>query len=197
MQFNKPALKKLTLPEGKSDQVVFDDDLPGFGLRMRSGGKRTWIAQYRIGAKQRRLSLGSAKTIDLDEARKRAKIALSQVNLGVDPFPATVRASLAFTIERPTARRSARLSRCGESTSPISSPERTMSEAEDAAKAAARKADEAERARRAEAVRRARAAAVSVRGSGPGPDLTANQPVDRINFEKNKIELAVRLHAPF
>jgi integrase len=85
MRLTKASVAKLSLPAGKSDLLVFDDDLAGFGLRLRSGGKRTWIAQYRLGTKQRRLSLGSAAAIDADEARKRAKAALSKVNLGVDP----------------------------------------------------------------------------------------------------------------
>jgi integrase len=85
MRLTKASVAKLSLPDGKSDLLVFDDDLAGFGLRLRSGGKRTWIAQYRLGTKQRRLSLGSAAAIDADEARKRAKAALSKVTLGIDP----------------------------------------------------------------------------------------------------------------
>jgi integrase len=85
MHLTKASVAKLSLPDGKSDLLVFDDDLAGFGLRLRSGGKRTWIAQYRLGTKQRRLSLGSAAAIDADEARKRAKAALSKVTLGIDP----------------------------------------------------------------------------------------------------------------
>ena len=48
-------------------------------------GKRTSIAQYRIGSKQRRMSLGSIETLDAEEARRRARSALSKVNLGTDP----------------------------------------------------------------------------------------------------------------
>jgi hypothetical protein len=85
VRLTKASVAKLSLPDGKSDLLVFDDDLAGFGLRLRSGGKRTWVAQYRLGTKQRRLSLGSAAAIDADEARKRAKAALSKVALGIDP----------------------------------------------------------------------------------------------------------------
>src|ERR1700722_13020244 len=85
MRLTKANVAKLSLPEGKSELLVFDEALAGFGIRLRYGGKRTWIAQYRGGSKQRRLSLGSSETIDADEARKRAKTALSQVHLGTDP----------------------------------------------------------------------------------------------------------------
>lgn len=39
------------------DRIVFNDALPGFGMRLREGGKRTWIVQYRVGEKQRRVQL--------------------------------------------------------------------------------------------------------------------------------------------
>ena len=79
------TLKMPSLPDGVKDKIFFDDDLPGFGLRIREGGKRTWIVQYRAGAKQRRMTLGTMKTLDGGEARKRAKTALSKTHLGHDP----------------------------------------------------------------------------------------------------------------
>ncbi len=54
---NVPALQ---LPQGKSDHLVWDDDIPGLGLRLRAGGSRNWVFQYALGEKQRRLSLGTA-----------------------------------------------------------------------------------------------------------------------------------------
>jgi integrase len=50
----------LTLPAGKSDHVFWDDELPGFGLRVRAGGSRVWVFQFAIGDKQRRMTLGAA-----------------------------------------------------------------------------------------------------------------------------------------
>lgn len=49
MRLTKATLAKLTLSPGRAEMLVFDDMLPGFGLRIREGGKRTWIAQYRLG----------------------------------------------------------------------------------------------------------------------------------------------------
>src|SRR5271168_2801151 len=85
MRLTKANVAKLALPAGKSELLVFDDALAGFGIRLRYGGKRTWIAQYRVGSKQRRLTLGSSETLTAEEARKRARSALSKVNLGIDP----------------------------------------------------------------------------------------------------------------
>lgn len=105
MKFTKPAVAKLSLPEGKSELIVFDDALPGFGLRLRAGGKRVWIAQYRVGTKQRRATIGSASVIDLDDARQRAREMLAHVQLGTDPHAereaAKVRAAVTFGSELP------------------------------------------------------------------------------------------------
>ena len=37
----------------KNDYVEWDDDLPGFGVRLRGDSKR-WIVQYRVGPQDRR-----------------------------------------------------------------------------------------------------------------------------------------------
>ncbi|MGL4438275.1 MAG: tyrosine-type recombinase/integrase [Bosea sp. (in: a-proteobacteria)] len=85
MKFTKASVAGLVLPAGKSEAIVFDDDLPGFGLRIRAGGKRSWIVQYRVGTKQRRVSLGSVGALGAEEARKEARNALAKVQLGADP----------------------------------------------------------------------------------------------------------------
>src|SRR5271157_5109374 len=85
MKLTQASGERLILPVGAGDKIFFDDDLPGFGLRLRDGGKRSWIAQYRIGVKQRRITIGTVETTRADEARKRAKSILSKVHLGGDP----------------------------------------------------------------------------------------------------------------
>jgi hypothetical protein len=56
MKLTTTAIRSLALPVGNVEIKVFDDDLPGFGLRLRAGGSRTWIVQYKIGNKNRRTS---------------------------------------------------------------------------------------------------------------------------------------------
>lgn len=85
MKLTKASVARLQLEAGKTERIVFDDELAGFGVRIRAGGKRTWIAQYRLGLKQRRMTLGTVETIDEAEARKRARTALGKVHLGHDP----------------------------------------------------------------------------------------------------------------
>jgi integrase len=85
MKLTAATLQKLKLPVGAADKIFFDDGLSGFGLRVRDGGKRTWIAQYRVGTKQRRVTLGTVDNLDPQAARQRAKDVLSKVHLGGDP----------------------------------------------------------------------------------------------------------------
>jgi integrase len=84
MKLTADRLHRLSLPPGKSDCIFFDDDLPGFGLRLRAGGARTFVVQYRVGTKQRRVKLGTPGKLSLAEARQLAKKALARVDLGHD-----------------------------------------------------------------------------------------------------------------
>ena len=70
---------------GKSEAIYFDDDLPGFGLRLRERGSRTFVFQYKLGAKQRRVALGAATALNLATVRKEAGKLYARVKLGEDP----------------------------------------------------------------------------------------------------------------
>ena len=100
MRLSRQTVSGLALPSGRSELIVFDEALPGFGVRIRAGGKRVWIAQYRMGAKQRRVTIGSVQAIDPDEARRRAKEVLAHAQLGKDPQvdKAEARAKAALTL---------------------------------------------------------------------------------------------------
>ncbi len=74
----------LKLPAGKTDHIEFDDDIPGFGLRLRTGGAR-WIFQYARGNKQRRFTFGNFPALDAAKARKEAERLHAEVKLGRDP----------------------------------------------------------------------------------------------------------------
>src|SRR5215472_1207286 len=85
MRLTVKAAASLELPAGKTDHVFFDDDVAGFGLRLREGGTRTWIYRYRVGRKQRSITLGNAKAVPLALARENAGRLEAKVRLGQDP----------------------------------------------------------------------------------------------------------------
>jgi hypothetical protein len=82
MKLTKANISRVTVPRGKSEIIVFDDDVPGWGLRVRAGGSATWIFQYRQGSKQRRLTLGSATAISAQNAREHTSEIHARVRLG-------------------------------------------------------------------------------------------------------------------
>ena len=81
----------------KADHIEWDDDLPGFGVRMRGDSKK-WDCQYRVNGKQRRESLGDVRKVALEDARKIARQRFAQVELGVDPAAERARGAPALTL---------------------------------------------------------------------------------------------------
>ena len=74
----------------RADRIFFDEQLPGFGIRLRvaaNGGGllRSWIAQYRHQGRTRRHLLGNANVIGAEQARSEAKKILAKAQLGYDP----------------------------------------------------------------------------------------------------------------
>ena len=101
MKLKQSNIDKIALPAGKTDHIEWDDDLPGFGLRVRGGGSRVYVVQYKVGAKNRRMTLGSTKKLHVEPARKEAKKLLGKVGLGQDPQgeKATARATASETFK--------------------------------------------------------------------------------------------------
>ena len=85
MRLTQTNIAKLTLPHGKSDAIIFDDELPRFGVRLREGGSRKYIIQYRLAGVERRLTIGPTATLTLEEARRRGRKLLVAVDDGHDP----------------------------------------------------------------------------------------------------------------
>jgi Arm DNA-binding domain len=69
--------------EGRGkDYVIWDDDRPGFGLRVFASGKRSYLIQYRSGGRSRRYTIGFHGVWTPELARKEAKIQLGGVAQG-------------------------------------------------------------------------------------------------------------------
>ncbi|MFY9835002.1 MAG: integrase arm-type DNA-binding domain-containing protein [Xanthobacteraceae bacterium] len=71
-----------------SDIIDWDDKLPGFGLRTRDG-KCSWVYQYKLNGKNRRIRLGGSE-LSRAQARKLAavekgKLSIAKLGHGIDP----------------------------------------------------------------------------------------------------------------
>src|SRR6188768_2329293 len=93
MKLTQAGIAKL--PSDKPDAVYYDDELVGFGVRIRAGGSRNFIVRYRLGGLERRHTVGSVSVLSVEEARKKARKVLVAVDEGRDPTAdkATKRAS--------------------------------------------------------------------------------------------------------
>src|SRR6516164_5806858 len=65
----------------KSDHFEWDDDMPGFGLRVRDGKRASWVLQYQVHDRQHRIKLGDQAIMSADVARTHAKEAAGKVAL--------------------------------------------------------------------------------------------------------------------
>jgi integrase len=106
MKLTATTVRTLKVPAGKADAIFFDDDVPGFGLRLREEGARTFVFQYKLGTKHRRMALGAATALTIGDVRKTAERLYAQVKLGQDPAgdKADARAKASETFEAIAAR---------------------------------------------------------------------------------------------
>jgi len=69
----------------EKDYVIWDDELPGFGLRVFASGKRSYVLQYRALGRSRRYTIGLHGVWTAETARQEAKVQLGRVAQGDNP----------------------------------------------------------------------------------------------------------------
>ena len=83
-----PKLTKRTVEAAElkaSEYFVWDDELPGFGLRVLPSGRKGYVVQYRAGRRSRRISLGPSTVLACEQARNRAITIIAAARNGEDP----------------------------------------------------------------------------------------------------------------
>jgi len=83
-----PKLTKRTIDATEPQVVEFfiwDESIPGFGVRIMPSGRKSFVVQYRAGRRPRRMSLGPSTVLTCDQARTRAITIIAAVRNGEDP----------------------------------------------------------------------------------------------------------------
>ena len=86
------AVRKLTKREidrlipGERDSFYYDPDLPGFGLRVASSGRKYFFIQYGDRRHRKRMTLGLFGVLTAEVARERARKELAKPLDGKDPL---------------------------------------------------------------------------------------------------------------
>ncbi len=70
--------------------IIYDDEIPGFGVRITSSGARSFVLNYRVRGKgiERRLTIGQYPAWTVAAARDEAKALRKRVDRGEDPLEA-------------------------------------------------------------------------------------------------------------
>ncbi len=103
MALTKTSIEKAQ-PESR-DVFLWDDAIAGFGVRVLSSGKRSFLLQYRnTEGRSRRVTLGRFGVLTVQQARQKAIRLLAQVSEGADPAQERREATDAPTLEDLAAR---------------------------------------------------------------------------------------------
>ena len=91
MNITKSEVDNLPIPEkGSNGQTgqkrYYDAKLKGFGIRVTSGGAKTFFVEKLVKRKLRRMKIGRYGELTTEQARKQAQILLGQIASGIDPL---------------------------------------------------------------------------------------------------------------
>jgi integrase len=68
------------------NRVFYDNEVPGFGVRVTAGGARSFVLNYRVAGRERRMTIGRFPAWPLELARKEAKKRRQEIDTGADPL---------------------------------------------------------------------------------------------------------------
>lgn len=85
MRISKEQVDNTPAPDS-GYKIYWDDTTKGFGLQVTSAGVKSFVIQYRVNGKSRRMTLGKYGKITPEQARKEAKKKTGEIVQGIDPL---------------------------------------------------------------------------------------------------------------
>jgi integrase len=85
MKITQRLVERLKAP-AKGNVIVYDGEIPGFGVRKTAAGVVAFVLDYRFGARKRRLTIGRAPDESADSARVKALDYRKIIREGTDPL---------------------------------------------------------------------------------------------------------------
>src|SRR5689334_3237087 len=82
------AVVRKTLPPAQGQLFLWDNEIRGFGLRVTKAGAKSFILDYRVDGRQRRITLGGYPDWTIQAARAAAKAMKRAVDQGQGPMGA-------------------------------------------------------------------------------------------------------------
>jgi integrase len=80
------ATTRKALPPTRGQTFIWDSEVKGFALRITAGGAKSFVLDYRVEGRQRRITLGNYPDWTVQAARASAKSMKRDVDLGQDPM---------------------------------------------------------------------------------------------------------------
>ena len=87
MKLTKKIIDKFKYEgNGISQDIRWDNQLPGFGIRIYPTGRKSFVLAYRTNGRKHIMTVGQYGVFTLNQARDNAKEMLVKVNNGGDPL---------------------------------------------------------------------------------------------------------------
>lgn len=80
------TLVKTVASPAKGNQITYDTELKGFGVRVTANGAKAFVLNYRVGGQERRITIGGYPEWTVAAAREKAKELKRQIDVGADPM---------------------------------------------------------------------------------------------------------------
>src|SRR6266851_7577417 len=87
VRITEKIVRSLSAPAA-GNRIVYDDEIPAFGVRITANGVVSFVLDYRINARKRRFTLGRHPELNAAAARDEAIQVRGALRIGEDPLAA-------------------------------------------------------------------------------------------------------------